>query len=258
MMKKRLIALSVGGMMASAPVMADTVAGVYAGVQGWRTGTNGGFADDSTFANDASMTNLNFDDKTNTALYIAFEHPVPFVPNLKVNHTSMDTEGTTNLQTTFTFDGELYTVDTDVFSQAELTATDIILYYELFDNDLVSFDLGINGKYVDGRFLIEDEASGRRGEESFSGVVPMVYSRVQVGLPFSGLGAYAEGSYLSFDDHTLSDYQIALTYSFIESLAIDMTVQLGYRNVTVDIEDLDGVYADLEYDGAFAGVEVHF
>ena len=40
--------------------------------------------------------------------------------------------------------------------------------------------------------------------------------------------------------------------------AVDMTLQVGYRNVTVDIEDLDDVYADMEFDGVFAGLELHF
>lgn len=251
-MKKCLTAAALGCVFFASSATADTIAGVYIGAQGWNTSTSGGFADSS------STANFNFDDETNGAAYIAVEHPVPFLPNLKVNYTGLDTAGVTNLETSFTFDGNLYTAESDVLTDAEITSTDIILYYELFDNDLISFDVGLNGKVIDGTLLVEDQASNTRGMEEFSGVVPMVYSRVQVGLPFTGLAAYAEGSYLSLDDHTLSDYQIALTYSFIESLAVDMTLQLGYRNVEIDIEDLDDIYADMEYDGAFAGLEIHF
>lgn len=251
-MKKCLTAAALGCVFFASSATADTIAGVCIGAQGWNTSTSGGFADSS------STANFNFDDETNGAAYIAVEHPVPFLPNLKVNYTGLDTSGVTNLESSFTFDGNLYTAESDVTTNADITSTDIILYYELFDNDLISFDLGLNGKYIDGTLIVEDQASNTRGVEEFSGVIPMVYSRVQVGLPFTGLAAYAEGSYLSFDDHTLSDYQIALTYSFIESLAVDMTLQLGYRNVQVDIEDLDDVYADMEYDGAFAGLEIHF
>lgn len=251
-MKKCLTAAALGCVFFASSATADTIAGVYIGAQGWNTSTSGGFADSS------STASFNFDDETNGAAYIAVEHPVPFLPNLKVNYTGLDTAGVTNLETSFTFDGNLYTAESNVLTDAEITSTDIILYYELFDNDLISFDVGLNGKVIDGTLLVEDQASNTRGMEEFSGVVPMVYSRVQVGLPFTGLAAYAEGSYLSLDDHTLSDYQIALTYSFIESLAVDMTLQLGYRNVEIDIEDLDDIYADMEYDGAFAGLEIHF
>jgi outer membrane protein len=251
-MKKGLLAAALGCALFSVTTHADTIAGIYAGAQAWQTDTTGGFADSS------STANFNFDDETNASLYIAFEHPVPLVPNLKVVHTTLDNNGTTTLDSSFSFDGELYTANSEVDTITELDATDLILYYELFDNDLVSFDVGLNAKYIDGTFYVEDTASNTQSSGEFSGVIPMVYSKVQVGLPFTGLAAYAEGSYLSFDDHELSDYQVAVTYSFIESIAVDMTVQLGYRNVTVDIEDIDDVYADMEFDGVFAGLELHF
>ncbi|WP_018983712.1 TIGR04219 family outer membrane beta-barrel protein [Salinimonas chungwhensis] len=251
-MKKCMSALAVIGAFAVTPVYGDTIAGVYVGAQGWQANPDGGFADSSATAD------FNFDNDAQGAAYIAVEHPVPFIPNIKVGHTTLDTQGNTQLQSNFTFDGNLYTAQSNVFTSVDLTTTDFILYYELFDNDIVSFDLGVNGKYVDGSLLVNDPASNTQGNADFSGVVPMAYSKVQFGLPFSGLGAYAEGSYLSFDDHTLSDYQLALTYSFIESLALDMTLQLGYRAVEMDIEDLDDVYADMSYDGAFVGLELHF
>ncbi|WP_338518741.1 TIGR04219 family outer membrane beta-barrel protein [Alteromonas gracilis] len=251
-MKKGLLAAALGCAMVSTASQADTIAGVYVGAQMWQTDTSGGFADSS------STTDFSFDDETNTALYVAFEHPVPFIPNVKINRTSLDNSGTTVLSTNFTFDGELYTANSEVDSDVEIDATDFILYYELFDNDLVSFDLGINAKYIDGTLAVVDTASNTAGSVEFSGVIPMAYSKVQLGLPFTGLSAYFEGSYLSFDDHEVSDYQAAVQYSFIESIAVDMTLQLGYRNVTVDIEDLDDVYADMEFDGVFAGLELHF
>jgi len=44
----------------------------------------------------------------------------------------------------------------------------------------------------------------------------------------------------------------------IESLAIDLTFQIGYRAITLELDNLDNVYADLEFKGFFAGLEVHF
>lgn len=251
-MKKGLLAAALGCALMSASSHADTIMGVYVGAQVWQTDTSGGFADSS------STADFSFDDESNTALYIAFEHPVPFIPNVKINRTSLNNTGSTVLTTNFTFDGQLYTANSEVNSDVEIDATDFILYYELFDNDVVSFDLGVNAKYIDGTLGVVDSASNTAGSVEFSGVIPMAYSKVQLGLPFTGLSAYFEGSYLSFDDHEVSDYQAAVQYSFIESIAIDMTLQLGYRNVTVDIEDLDDVYADMEFDGVFAGLELHF
>ena len=86
----------------------------------------------------------------------------------------------------------------------------------------------------------------------------MVYSRLAVGVPFTGFGAFVEGSFLSIDDHTISDYQAAITYSLMGNLAIDLTLQLGYRAVTLELDDLDDIYSDLEFKGIYAGLEVHF
>lgn len=251
-MKKMTVAALLLGAGLSGSTVADTFAGLYIGAQGWDMGTSGGYSDS---ANSAAF---NFNDKTNSSYYVAAEHFVPFVPNVKLRKTTMDAAGITNLASDFTFQGDTYTADTQILTDSEISSTDLILYYELFDNDLVSFDVGVNGKYIDGTLAVEDTQSSTSGAEAFSGVVPTLYSRIQLGLPFTGLAAYAEGSYLSFDEHTLSDYQVAVTYSFIESLAVDMTLQLGYRQTRIDIEDLDGAYADLEYDGAFAGLELHF
>jgi outer membrane protein len=252
-MKKSLLALGVFSSALCLSAQADTLLGLYAGAQGWNMETSGGFSDDGI------NTEFNFEDETKGSFYVAFEHPIPLIPNIKVQKTNLDTYGDMALAANFTFGGELFTVNTNVLSDIELDSTDIILYYELFDNDLISFDVGINGKYIDGTlFVVADDDPTLNAQETFSGVVPMLYSRIAVGIPLTGFGAYIEGSLLSFDDHTLSDYQAALTYSLLDNLAIDMTLQVGYRSMNLELDDLDGIYSDLEFSGAFAGVEVHF
>lgn len=252
-MKKRVLAAALGALCLAPAANADMLLGLYAGAQGWNTSTDGGFSESSS--GDATF---DFDSKTNSSLYVAFEHFVPLVPNVKVNYTTLDTDGTTTLNADFEFEGTTYSESASILTDASIDSTDFILYYEIFDNDLVSFDIGINAKYIDGTLYVEDVDSGENGEASFKGVIPMAYSRVEFGLPFTGLAAYAEGSYLAFDDHEVRDIQAAITYSFVENLAIDMTLQVGYRDVSVDIEDLDDIYADLSFDGVFAGLEIHF
>lgn len=252
-MKKRLLATVVSGLLITPVAQADMLLGLYVGAQGWNTSTSGGFSESSTGA-----ANFDYDSQTNSSLYVAFEHFVPLVPNIKINYTSMDSDGFTDLDASFEFDGTTYSESASLLTNTSIDSADLVLYYEIFDNDLVSFDIGVNGKFIDGTLFVEDVDSGVNGESSFTGVIPMAYSRVEVGLPFTGLSVYAEGSYLSFDDHSVHDIQAAVTYSFVENLAIDMTLQLGYRDFSVDIEDLDNIYADLSYDGVFAGLEVHF
>lgn len=251
MKKSMLAAVLALGCVASSH--ADTLLGVYAGAHGWNMDTEGGFA------NDTSLTEFNFDDENKSSVFVALEHPIPLVPNIKVRRTGMDTSGDVTLTSTFTFGDQLFTVDSDLVTEVDMTQTDYILYYELFDNDLISFDFGLNGKYVDGELFVQDsEEPSIRGREAFSGVVPMLYSKLAVGLPFSGLGVYVEGSFLSIDDHSMLDYQAAVVYEFVDNLAVDIALQVGYRSVQVELEDLDDIYTDMDFSGVFAGIEVHF
>ena len=86
----------------------------------------------------------------------------------------------------------------------------------------------------------------------------MLYLSAEVAIPATGLSVFAEGNMLSIDDHTLTDYQVGIAYALIDNMIIDVNLQAGYRAVDLELDDLDDIYADLQFDGAFAGVEVHF
>lgn len=252
-MKKTLIAISLLGSMCWSSAYADTVLGVYVGGHAWNMDTEGGFS------NTTSLTNFDFDSETKGSFYATLEHPIPLVPNIKIRQTEMDSGGNVTLTSSFTFGDQLFTSQSDLVTDVDVSNTDFILYYELFDNDLVSFDFGLNGKYVDGSLFVQDASDATISAlEEFSGVVPMIYSRLELGLPLTGWGIYAEGSFLSIDDHTLSDYQAAITYEFVDNLAVDMTLEVGYRAVVLELEDLDDIYSDLEFSGVYAGLEIHF
>ncbi|WP_166422770.1 TIGR04219 family outer membrane beta-barrel protein [Paraglaciecola sp. 20A4] len=252
-MNKPLCAGALAMALTSLSSQADTLLGVYAGAQAWDMETTGGFSDSN------NNVDFNFDDETKGSFYVALEHPVPFVPNIKLQRTGLDTNGQTVLSSSMTYGGELFSADTTVNTSLDLVSTDYIAYYELFDNDLVSFDLGINAKHLDGDIYLEAKNDAtQNAARDFSGFVPMLYSRVEVGVPFTGLGAFVEGSFLAFDDNKITDYQAAITYGLLDNLAIDATLQLGYRSLEMELDDLDGIYTDFEFSGAFVGVEVHF
>jgi outer membrane protein len=252
-MKKSALSVGLVAVCVSFSSHADTLLGLYVGAQAWNMEATGGFSENGT------NVNFNFEDEAKPSYYMAFEHPIPFIPNIKVQRTEMDTNGDVTLEGNFTFGGELFSINSNVTSDVQLSSTDIILYYELFDNDLISFDVGINAKHLDGELLVTSiDDTTLIGREEFSGPLPMIYSRLALGLPLTGLGAFVEGSFLSVGDNTISDYQAAITYSLMENLAIDVTFQVGYRAFTLELEDLDDIYSDLEFKGAYAGLEVHF
>ena len=255
-MKKYCIAAALS-MACLAPVaQADTVLGLYVGVDGWKADNDGSFSD-----NNNALQNFNFEDETFVSYYAALEHPVPLVPNLKLKYTELELTGSTQLEDTFSFNGSDYIVGTDVNSVTDLSHIDYILYYEIFDNDLISIDLGINAKQFDGEITVSydsDEVFTQTETVNFSGFVPLAYGRFEAGLPFSGLSVFAEGSFLAIDDSKVRDYQMGIAWEFIDNLAVDVAVKAGYRSMVLELDDVDDINTDIDASGPFAGIQVHF
>jgi outer membrane protein len=245
------VAVALASCLTVTNASADMVLGLFAGVQGWNMDAEG------TFGTTTNQSGFNFEDESQASFYVALEHPVPLVPNIKIKHNQMDTNGITTLTSTYTFNDTNFAVASSLVTDVDLKNTDFIFYYEVLDNDLVTFDFGLNIKRVDGQIDVVDVNDPTvRATESFDGYVPMFYGAVKVGLPFTGLGVFADGSILSIGDHTLYDYEAGIEYTF--EGVIDLTLQVGYRAVRLELDDLDDIYSDLDFDGAFVGLEAHF
>jgi outer membrane protein len=249
---KTHIAVVLSGLLLSTTSHADTLLGLYGGAQMWAMESEG------AFASDANLANFTFDDERQGSYYLAFEHFIPLVPNAKLIHTSFDTDGVTDLSSSFTFGGETFASDTRLNTNVEMSMTDHILYYEILDNDLVSIDLGINAKKIDATISVDDTVNAVTGSQDVTGYIPMVYSKIEFGIPATDWSIFAEGSYLSIDGHSVSDLNAAFEYRIIDSLAVNVALQIGGRAVTIELDDLDNTYTDLEFSGVYAGIEVHF
>lgn len=252
-MKHSVLMLALAGSLVTTAAQADTLLGLYIGADGWRTSTDG------SFANDDQLQSFNFNDKTQSSYYVALEHPLPLLPNIRLQHNQLESNGLTALNASFSFAGETFAVDTDIANQVDLTNTDYVLYYEILDNDLVSLDLGINAKHIDGSVAVADlGGSGAVAVQDASTFIPMLYTSAIVGLPLTGLELFANGSFVSYDGSRVYDMQAGVAYALLDNLAVDLRVKLGYRAVNLRLDDIDNLYADLDFKGAFAGIELHF
>ena len=141
-MKKIALAVTLASIL-STNVQADAL-GIYLGGQIWDNQASGTFGDGS------SQVDFNLADQTQNSFFIAFEHPVPLIPNIRIASTTLETEGSTTLNTEFEFDGQTFSENTNVNADFNISYVDYTLYYELFDNDLISFDFGLTGRDFDG------------------------------------------------------------------------------------------------------------
>lgn len=255
-MKKIALAVTLASIL-SANVQADAL-GIYLGGQLWDNQASGTLGDGS------SQVDFNLVDEKQNSFFIAFEHPLPIIPNLRIASTSLETSGVTTLTTDFEFEDETFSKDAIVNADFNVSYVDYTLYYELFDNDILSFDFGLTGRDFDGDVTLAAQVTTDSGmvtqSESIAvtDIIPMLYVATNVGLPLTGLNLYAQGNFLSFDDHTLYDYEVGVSYELIDNLAVDVNINAGYRAVKLELEDLNDLYTNIEFDGVFIGTTIHF
>lgn len=240
----------------SANVQADAL-GIYLGAQVWDNQASGTFGDGS------SQVDFNLADEKQNSFFIAFEHPLPMLPNARIASTSLETNGMTKLGSDFKFDDEKFIKGAEVNAGFNVSYVDYTLYYELFDNDLFSFDFGLTARDFDGDVMVSSNknSSGKAAQLdtiAVTDIVPMLYIATNVGLPLTGLNLYAQGNLLSIDDHTLYDYEVGVSYELVDNLAVGVNVNAGYRSVKLELEDLNNLYSNIEFDGVFVGTTIHF
>jgi outer membrane protein len=185
---------------------ADTLLGLYAGVDG--------------IVNTGESNHISADNEVVGSYYLAFEHPVPFLPNAKLRYTKLDQ------------------------SAANADFLDAIGYFEVLDN-VVSLDVGLGAKRVN--------ASNANIDKT----IPAVYASAGGKLPFTGLSAKAEVFVGKGIDADFNDINAEIKYNFIENLAIDLGLKAGYRIMTVNVDD-SGTSSDIKVQGPYLGLEAHF
>jgi outer membrane protein len=252
-MKKTIIAAGIATLL-SASVQADTLLGLYIGGHMWANQAEGSFGQ----GNDNQAT-FDFDDENQGSFFVALEHPIPLIPNLKIASTTLDTIGGATISGSFTFEGETYSANSVLDTTFDASYVDYTFYYELFDNDLLTFDFGLTARDLDSQINVVDTSNTTSDSNlSVSGFIPLLYVNTIIGLPFTGFNVFAEANFLSYDDNSVYDYQIGVSYELVDNLAVDLDLTVGYRAVKLELDDIDDLYSDLTFDGVFVGAIVHF
>jgi outer membrane protein len=252
-MKKTIIAAGIATLL-SASVQADTLLGLYIGGHMWANQAEGSFGQGNN-----NQATFDFDDENQGSFFVALEHPIPLIPNLKIASTTLDTVGGATITGSFTFEGETYSANSVLETTFDASYVDYTFYYELFDNDLLTFDFGITARDLDSQInVVDTNNTSLNSNLSVSDFIPLLYVNTIIGLPFTGFNVFAEANFLSYDDNSVYDYQIGVSYELVDNLAVDLDLTLGYRAVKLELDDIDDLYSDLTFDGVFVGAIVHF
>ncbi|KLV04896.1 MULTISPECIES: TIGR04219 family outer membrane beta-barrel protein [Photobacterium] len=193
---------------AAVPAQADVLLGAKVGADAWFTDAK---------INDSSAA---ADSHTSGSYYLALEHFIPLVPNVRLRYTNVDNGAVS-------------------FGQ-----TDYTLYYEILDNDAIAFDLGLTmAKFNAGQF----------GAERFSEWQPALYGNVEVGIPMTPVSFFGDVNYGNYDSTRTLDALAGVKWTV--PLVVDLNLRAGYRVMDYDFDFVRNG-GDFKTDGWFAGVEI--
>lgn len=220
-------ALTVGALVTlSSTAQADTLLGIYADANYWHT------------SNDTSYAGIDgdYDDDGQLMISASLEHGVPIIPNVRVRHAQLQSEGTYE----------------SADSELDMSSTDVIAYYELLDN-VVSVDLGLGAKFLQGDYSIGTDTT-----DDVERTLGMAYGSVGADLPMTGFSVKGELGLGTGSDVNATDVQAEVKYDFMETLALDMGAKVGYRYMEINYDDVEDAGLDTEFKGPYVGLEFHF
>jgi outer membrane protein len=226
---KKLLASAI---IAATPMMAqaDLLFTVEAGANVWKPEATGS-VDDTI---DLEDENLDID--SSNVIFVAFEHPIPIIPNVKFVNTNLEFDGDDN-------------------ALLDLTHTDMTLYWGLpLPIPYVDINFGLTARQFDGE-IFSDASSGAEVDEALDFIIPMGYLNVDIDTPF-GIYGYVELNAVSYAGNGITDTAVAVGYTLPIPL-VDINLEAGHRSLSLNTdEDLTGIDTDIDVAGMFFGVNL--
>ncbi len=252
-MKKILSALTCASLLTTA-VTAD-ITRVEMGVGAWMQDVKGS-ASYSDAGADGSYASSG-DDNTQAYVWALVKHPIPILPNLRLEYVSLEDDGVAT--------GEFK--DFDVTGSAnvayDMKQYDIIPYYNILDNTAwITLDLGLDIKVIDvsydvtpiGAAVIVGDVSG-----SETIAIPLLYARGRFEVPSTDIGLEADVKYVKYGDSSVYDIRAKVDYTFDITPAIQPAIEVGYRAQKIDIDESDAdANVDLKFSGMYVGLMLRF
>lgn len=252
--------LTVAALAATLPQAASALplVDLYAGSYYWDQTVSGDVVNGKADLED----DLNLDAGGQGVVYVAFEHPIPVIPNVKIKQTSMDSSGTGTVDSGFNFDRTTAAAvgDVAVKSVLDLSHTDYTFYWSL-PLPIVTFDFGLTARQFDGSMSVIDTVNGTTVSEQadFDFVVPMGYLNAGIDIPLTGLSLAANLNTISYGDTSMTDFDANMTYVLPLIPLLDVGISAGYRSFDLELDEADfgDLSASTTVAGPYLGISLH-
>ena len=252
---KKLLSIAATSALLVTAANADLMR-IEGAVGAWQTDPTGTMQYGNDQAFDV-VDNAGLESSQNMYAWVYIKHPIPVVPNLRLEYADLTFDGTV---ASLTWNGENYA---NVNNTLSSTQYDAVLYYNILDNLFWStIDLGLDIKFIDGNYnLSASSVTAVTVDEAFSIAVPLGYVRARVQIPVTNIGIEAIARGMSYSDNTVVDAQIKIDYTMAFIPVVQPGLEIGYRyqQMTLDGGSI-GLDANIDttFSGVYGGIMVRF
>ncbi len=241
----RSLLLIVFALLLSSPAAGGPF-GFEAGLARWHTDARGELGFDHS-----DIRRLGIRDDWQGFYYVNLQHPLYFLPNIKVQRTRLSHDEGGLLEENLSVNRETFFAGDTVALALDLTHTDLTLYYSFLDN-WVNVDVGITVR----KFRGSADVFGAETEDSRSidDWIPAIYGHTRFDIPFSGWAIGAEGHVVAYDRSSMLDLRAMVSY--VIDPIFGLGFELGYRYLTMDLDE--SLPYDITYSGPYASVILRF
>lgn len=175
---------------------------------------------------------------------------------LSAGYMPLSFSGEGALNQDISFDGQIFTANTNVSSDVEIKLYDIGLTWYLINTAAtpVKFKLGpeLAIKIADADVSMTDLATGIKEEASGIAPIPTLGLRSQLALG-DMFGIVARAGYITYNGNSFLDAEAQLEFSPVPMVGI----YAGYRLFDIKVDEND-IFLDLQFSGPFLGMVVRF
>ena len=202
-------------------------------------------------------------DEANPYVWAKFIHPIPLIPNIKVQYTKYDSTGHSQYvagnDIEIFGDAKIKTGVVNASTSQTINSYDFTFFYE-FKPVVADIEVGFGADYWQGNTKIKglekDTNTPININSDWSVLLPYLYGHVET-MHLFGFSALADVKWAKAGDNHHYDYVGALKYTIDIPGPVNPFIKVGYRYK--DVYGVDGSdETKLQYKGAFAEIGARF
>lgn len=196
-------------------------------------------------------------EETNAYVWMLIKHPIPVLPNLRLEYVNIDSTGVASGQ----FE-DFFAADSK--TSLKMTQFDVIPYYNILDNTAwITLDLGLDFKVVSLDYQADGVTINGNLNQNYSDkqtiAIPLAYLRARVEIPTTNVGVEADVKYITYDGSTVSDMRAKVDYTLDFIPVVQPALEVGYRVQKIDISSSEVKSAmNVDFAGMYVGLMLRF